>query len=607
MARQPVTHSPPNKPHKFIVFGGFKKMNTKVARQSLPEDELAWLENLMPIGPNNLVTTPAALAALANIGNENVFRMYGGNIKTIDWLIIFTVLGAGIAINANTGAVVTFAVDGTFVNPDMAGFASQRFLIIDTGAAGYSTWDGTTFVPSGGVSPNIQVTNGGTFAATPAVTITGGSGVGATAHAVMGGSGASQFVAQVVLDTPGTGYLPGDTLTVVFAPASTAAATARVWPQVKGTSIAVFGGRVWWCSAPTVPAGSNVRILNFTGTNGFDDTNPANAAGSTTITDSDLPHDITALRSLNNYLYVCGDNSIRQIGSITVQSSITLFTFFTISSDIGTTFLNTILSYNRFVIFSNKNGVYGIFGATVQKLSDDMDGIFQNIDFSQNLSASVDDIHVSQRDGGAIHCYLLLVKYLDPIRGSRSILLAFDGKQWFVISQGNINAICTIPLKSSLHWETFAAIENKIVQLLQDNTVPIPVLLITSLSPHGSIPVAKQVFHAAVALNVPPPTPPLLGSGISMQIDTENGSLSQTLLATGGFQLLHNDVDGYGHYLGFTVVATLKNTSINALVMEYVDADLWGDLFKSPPPTLLTDETGTIILTDEGGVLPLTP
>lgn len=612
MARMPQQEQPVREvPHKFIVYGNFRKMNTKIDRQALAEDELALLENLMPVGPNKLQTVPAALAALATLsGTEVVLSSYSGNIGNTDYIIVFTVAGAAFAINKATGFITTIAGDGTYTNPDMTVYSSQRLLIIDTGPAGYSTWDGTVLVKSGGISPNIQVTNGGTYSTAPAVTITGGSGVGATAHAVMGGSGAAQFVAAVVLDTPGTGYLPGDTITVVFNPASTTAATARVWPQVKGSTIAVFGGRVWWASAPTQPAGSLVRQLNFTGTNGYDDTNPANAAGSTTITDSDLAHFISALRSQNNYLLLFGDNSIRQIGTITVQSSITLFTPFTIASDIGTTFLLTIISFNRFTVFANKNGVYGIFGATVQKISDDLDGIFQRIDFSQTLSAGLNDFHVGQTAGGSIHCYVLLAKYNDPVLGARELLLCYDGKQWFTAVQGNIHAIVSLPALSSLQWELYGAISpvapalsDSIAQLLQDTSTAVPVRLITSLSPHGELPRAKQVFHAGLALNAPGNQQ----TSVNIIIDTENGSVAYNFTATGGFQLLHTDVDGYGHYIGLTIQATLVGSSINAAIIEYGDAAMWGDLYPPPPASLvLTDDSGTHILTSEGGT-PLSP
>jgi hypothetical protein len=568
---------------KFIAFTAFEKMNTKVARQNLPETQVSWMENLQPIAPNDLQTVPGAAGTLTTLSGKTIARKFPANIGGTDYVIAFNTDGSCIAINASNGAQTVVAAAATFsTTPDMTVYASARILIMDQ-TKGYATWDGTLFVGSGGLSPNIQVTNGGTYAATPAVSFSGGSGAGATAHAVMGGSGASQFVAAVVLDTPGTGYKPGEAITVSFTLAGGATATARVWPQVTGTTIDVFAGRVWW---------ANGRILNFTGTAGFDDTNPANAAGSTTITDRDLAHNITAIRALNNFLYIFGDQSIKQIGSIAVQSSITLFTILTLSSDIGTSFLMSIQSYNRLVLFANKQGVYGIFGATVQKISDDLDGIFQLTDFSQQPSAALNDLN-------NIHCYLLLLKYLDPVSGSRSIIVIYQQNKWFVVSQGSLLAICSLPLSSTTQVETFGSSGSDITQLLQNQAANVPIKLITSLTPNGNIVQAKKLQRSGIAVTTQ------TAQILDMTVDTENGNNSYTFSAssvvnwvnnsgqvvqfrnntpanvnfiTGGFRFPHTTTEGYGKFIGNTVTGTVMNLSVNAIVNEYVDADLWGEL-----------------------------
>src|SRR6266436_1529537 len=573
---------------KFITFTAFKKMNTKVARQNLPETEVAWMENLQPIADNDLQTVPGAGTSISTLSGKTVSRSFPANIGAVDYIIEFNTDGSCIAVNASGGAQTVVAAAATFSpTPDMTVFASQRILIMDP-TNGYATWDGTLFVGSGGVSPNIQVTNGGTYAATPAVTITGGSGAGATAHAVMGGAGAAQFVAQVVLDNPGTGYKTGDVLTVVFAPASTTVATARVWPQVTGNTIDVFAGRVWWASP--LLAGQ-FRVLNFTGTAGFDDINPANAAGSTTITDSDLTHSITALRARNNFLYIFGDQSIKQIGSIAVQSSITLFTILTLSSDVGTSFLMSIQSYNRIVVMANKNGVYGIFGATVQKISDDLDGIFQLTDFNLQPSSALNDL-------SNIHCYMLLVRYLDPAAGPRSILMLFQKDKWFVVSQGALLAICSLPLIATTQVSTFGSSGSDVTPLLSNNAVAVPVQLITALTPHGNIMTAKQLIRSGIAVTTK------MAQNFSMTVDTENGSngyqfaassiinwvnnlgqivqfqnnsLQNVNFITGGFKFPYQDTEGYGKFIGNTVTGSLVGLSINAIANEYVDKDIWGN------------------------------
>lgn len=588
---------------KFIVFTNWQKMNTRLSRTALPENQLAWLENLQPIGENNLVPVPAANASLVASLSPNVQSMFFANIMNVDYSIVFLTDGSARAINLATGTATVIAGAGTFSAPDVTTYASQRILIADP-TAGYSTWDGTAFVKSGGLSPNIQVTNGGTTAYTspPAVGFTGGSGSGATATAVLDGSG---FVVKVNLTNGGSGYKPTDTITVTFTGGggAGAAATARIWPNLglqttpttQGAStIAVFAGRVWV---------GNGRVLTFTGTAGYDDINVSNASGSVTFADADLSHTITALRTLNNYLFIFGDQSVRQIGSITISSAnTTLFTPFVLASDIGTSFKRTILSYNRLVLFSNKNGVYAIFGASVEKISDDLDGIFSgssvqgtthsHIDFSLTPQAALIDLR-------NVHCYLLLVRYVDPVAGPRSIILAFQDKQWFIISQGALVSIVPVFLASTQQWETFGSSGPDVTLLLQDTTTAVSVKLATALSPHQNPIQAKQALRAGVAA--------VTNSQqvLSLLIESEytTRTYSQLLLpvyvvwvnhqamvvtwtnagggvvnwtGSGGFRFPFTMVDGLGKFLGATMTANLVNSVINMLAIEYQDRALWG-------------------------------
>jgi hypothetical protein len=592
MAREPLPRptqpsqgdvgAPQRMASKFIIFTDIAKINTRSARDALPENEAAWMENLQPVAANKLVAVPAPLPPLATLVGEQSMTMFAANIGNVDYIIDFTLAGAGIAVNADTGVQTKFAPDGTFTKPDMTVYASQRILIIDP-QGGYSTWDGTVFISAGGLSPKITVTTGGSGynpTSPPPITFTGGAGTGATGHAVVSGGS----VVSIVLDTPGTGYFPTDAVSVTIGgPGTGAAATAKVWPRISGTTIAVFSGRVWT---------ANGRLLSWTGTGGYDDVS-STSAGTTTISDADLSHVITGLRSLNNYLFIFGDTSVRQIGNITISPSvgITLFTPLTLASDIGTRFIKTIQSYNRLLLFANRQGVYAIFGASVEKISDDLDGIFQMTDFGQPPEAGLNDLRNT-------HCYLLLLRYQDPLRGPRSLLCMFQEKKWYLASQGDaIKTLCTVPLASSDQIETFASSGSDITQILQDTATPVTWTLQTALSSHGNLIQAKQALQAGVFGHSDGVV------GMQMTIDTEfrsnpyplnfgtivtwlnnfgghvtfvNNVNAPVYLSVGGHQFPYSYVDSYGKVQGITLTATSSNTILHVPVLEYQDADLWG-------------------------------
>jgi hypothetical protein len=705
---------------KFIVFEQFEKMNTQSVRQALSEKELAWLENLQPIAPNNLTTVPAPLPALTGI-SETITVQYYADLAGTDYIISFTSVGSGWATNIATAVSTRFAPPGTFTNPDATVWQSQYVLFNDP-TAGYGAWNGTVFVRQGGVSPNLILTNGGSnYTSVPTVAITGGSGTGATATATIGtpqviavnvinqgsqystpptvvfsggggtgaaatatidprgltsftitnggqyasfpgaptiqfsgggGSGAAAVVTSfpapgggfnvvaavaitnpgsgyssaptvtfvgghafttatgvctvgnggvtgitvtnggsgytsspsvsftgggggtgasaaavvggsqvtsLILTSPGSGYLASDvlTLTISGGGGTGATGTAHVWPfATAGTTLAVFGGRVWL-------GGGN--LLQYTGTQGFDDFSAANAAGSLTIKDADLVHAITALRNYNNYLFIMGDQSVKQIGAISVSGSTTLFTILTLSSDQGTIYKNSCGSFNRVFMFANTNGVYAVLGSSVQKISDDLDGIFKLIDFTLQPQSAIADIN-------NIHHISWLVRYNDPVAGPRSILLAFSGKRWFVISQGNsLVSITTASTLASGKTMLFASSGQDITQLLGDPTTAVAFKVQTSLSHHGNAVQRKKMLAGGTALTAS-------GSGsVTVNFDTENGTIAKTYALGTGFQLPSGSsgVEGSGRYLGMTITGTLAGFTFTNAAIEFQETSLW--------------------------------
>jgi len=571
MAQMPQRADPGN---KFIVFNNFETMDTQNARYDLARERFAWLENLQPIGRNRLLVVPAPLAALATIGGQTVQKLFFANYNNADFIIAFTVSGAGYQVNAATGVFVQFAPPATFSDPDMTQWKSERVLIADANS-GYATWDGSVFVKKGGLSPVFTITNGGSGYVTPTVTISGGSGVGATATATQVGG----VITAVTLTNPGSGYLAGDTITVTINPVgggAGATVTGKIWPflSITPTTIAVFQGRVWLAGG---------RVLFWTGTGGFDDSNPADASGQTTLPDADLVHFITALRSLNNYLYIFGDNSIKQIGTITIVGSTTLFTIVTLSSDQGTTFPLSIVSYNRLILFANKVGVYAVFGASVEKISNEMDGVFQGIDFSQNLQGALNDL-------SNIRCYLLLARYVDPRLGiTRSIMMTFQNKRWFVTSQGNsVAAICSAQIGGGI--ETFASSGSDVTQILQTTTSAVTFFLQTSLSANGDPTRQKKMIRVGVAQSSVSPgtvtatgdsennslssqyqvaTPVQWVNGLGQPVNFVNGSGAAVTFTGSGFVWTRYQQDAAGMVLGASLSGQFAGYTVNSIIVEY--------------------------------------
>jgi hypothetical protein len=722
---------------KFIVFENFEKMNTQSVRQSLKESELAWLENLQPIAPNNLRTVPApATAALATI-TGTVSEIFYADLNGIDYFIVFTQAGSGYAINIANGAVSHFAPDGTFSPfPDVTTWQASRLLIADP-LAGYSTFDGGIYVKQGGVSPNITVTNGGSgYSSPPTVIISGGHGMGATAHSVI----QSGVVIQVVLDNPGTGYQVGDVLTVTFgtgvgsgatghaimtgfpiaslslvnntawnppngpnfgnfsitftggggvgaagfvtvgndgagnrtvaavtltapgsgytsAPACTfgggfsfpspptvianlgteavaslvkdtsgtgyiappnvsiqgggasvaatahatlagtavntlvldtpgsgytstpivvigtgtgAAASAHVWPFINSTiaanaymTVAVFQGRVWLAGG---------QLLTWSGTGAsfgnvaYDDFLAADASGSLLLSDADLIHAITALRAFNNYLWIMGDQSIKQIGNVSVNGSETLFTILTLSSDQGTIYKKSCISYNRVFMFANTNGIYGVFGSSVQKLSGDLDGIWERVDFSQPPQGALADIN-------SIHNAVFLVRYEVIDAATRSIMLAFDGKKWFVISQGDsLTAIATSASLTTGQNSLYGSSGSDVTNLLSRPDLEVSFKLQSALTHHGNAVQGKKTVRAGFAYSFEHTV-----GNVTMTLDTDPNFGGQAIVVplSIGFGVPHRSIEGSGTYLGMTLTGSLPGLTFTNMILEFQDTPLW--------------------------------
>lgn len=135
-----------------IVFREFGGMNVQSPRQSIKDNQFAWLENVQPIAFGNLPVVPAASAALATLTGETVTAAYVANISGSDYHFAFCNSGAAYQVLATSPFTQTkFANAGTFSASGVAAaqWKNAGLLIIDP-AKGYFDWNVTT--------PNVLTT-----------------------------------------------------------------------------------------------------------------------------------------------------------------------------------------------------------------------------------------------------------------------------------------------------------------------------------------------------------------------------------------------------------------------------------------------------------------
>ena len=252
----------------------FAGLQTKAPRPAIKDEEQAWLDNWMPLGggqgPATQLRTlygpgPALYTAPAGL---SIIYFQSFNITDTPYFFVLLSNGRCNAVNAKTGTATTIGAAGLIVSPStklgFAGWGGQYALFSAAQPNGYFIWDGTSLYKSGTIGPTILVTNGGlNYTSAPSVSIIGGSGSGAAAHALI----ENGSVSQVIVDGPGSGYQPGDSVIALFNGGGNGTATASGTATVTDgviTNATITNGGINYSSLPTVtindPTGSGASV-----------------------------------------------------------------------------------------------------------------------------------------------------------------------------------------------------------------------------------------------------------------------------------------------------------------------------------------------------------
>jgi hypothetical protein len=471
-------------------------------------------------------------------------------------------------ITANAVSSITITEAGT-------GYTSSPTVTFNGGGgSGANAVAGITTFATGTVS--VLVTAGGTGytnASNLTVTIAGGGGANAAGQGIVSGG----IVTQVVMTNVGSGYTNASNITVTIAGGGGTNATAKAIINTEPVvGIQSFSGRVWIANGRTVTYSAAGSYSDFTSI----------SAGVVTLTDATLHGNITQLLSANNFLYIFGDDSINVFSDVRVTNAgTTLFTNTNVSASVGSKLQYAIYPYFRSVLFMNNYGIYALVGSTTTKVSDALDGVFPNIDFTA-------PVYAGQVLLNNILCAAFNFKYtggLGTSSSSRYIQAIFFEKKWFFTSAGNDLAyIASAPLGGKINL--YGSNGNSCVRLYADTSSAINSYVQTSLNPMKDPIRTKQALKVGVEATL------TTAAELTLTVDSETGSslpvflgqlvtwvnnLSNVISWTnnssaviswyggGGYTLYKTDAKQWGKYLGMTVTSTGPNFVINGFEYEH--------------------------------------
>jgi hypothetical protein len=304
-----------------------------------------------------------------------------------------------------------------------------------------------------------------------------------------------------------------------------------------------------------------------------------------TLTDSTLHGNIQQLLSANNFLYIFGDDSINVFSDVRVTTSgTTLFTNTNVSASVGSKRPYAIFPYFRSVLFMNDYGVYALVGSTTSKLSDSLDGIFPNIDFTA-------PVYAGQVLLNNILCAAFNFRYYDAqfTQSYRYVQAVFFEKKWFITSQNNsLKYVTSVPVGGII--TLYGVTDTSLYRLYNDPLSSISSIVQTALLPMGDPIRTKQATKVGIEA-----TNTNTAVTLTATIDTESVSeplndLSSLILWTNnnfsviswinnssavvgwdasGYQLFKSDASNYGKYLGVTVTSNSAGFIYNGFEFEH--------------------------------------
>jgi hypothetical protein len=513
-------------------------------------------------------TNIVAIGAVGSIGIVN-----GGSGFTSTPAVTISAPNQTGGIQAEAEAIITAnAVSSIILTEGGSGYTSPPTITITGGggANANAVCSLVTFV-TGTVS--VIVTNGGTGytnVANTVVTISGGGGTNATGQAILSG----EQLINVIMTDAGSGYTNASNITVTITGGGGSNATARAVINADPlVGIQTFSGRTWVAQGRTVSYTAAGTYNDFTSV----------SAGSLTLTDNTLHSNIVQLLSANNFLYIFGEDSINVFSDVRVTNTgVTIFTNTNVSASVGTRLPYAIFPYFRSVLFMNEYGVYALVGSTTSKLSDALDGVFPDIDFTTAI------VTAGQVLLNNILCAGFNIRYNDS-GIYRYIQAVFFERKWFFTNQRtDLKLVMSIPSDGKI--KMFGTNGTGLYHLYNDSSSPIDSIIQSPLQAMGDPIRTKQALKIGIEATVS------ASALLNVTVDSEsnaspvyvlgnfvgwinnfgntipwvnNSSTTITWVGGQGYNLYKTDAQQWGKYLGMTVTSNSAGFVVNGFEYEH--------------------------------------
>lgn len=405
-----------------------------------------------------------------------------------------------------------------------------------------------------------------------------------------------QWQNTVILFIDSTGYYSYD--------GTTFAKITGTGVPTAGTDIAVYSGYVWIV---------NGRSLYVSGINAYNAAAwlAANGAQIVTLIDPQIRGTVSRLKAANGYLYLWGETSVNAISDVYIPSGASpptpQFSNQNIQALIGTDQPASVFPYDRFMLFASRYGAHTLYGVSAPKVSGDLDGTWQYVDFTQPISGG--QVVVEN-----ILCGAFLLKLLaDQANGNPArtvVALWYQTSDtspqtgatettdvWWFANYGALTFIVTGMVNNVP--ALFGFIGNKLYQLFEDATTAPAVTVKTKLYPMEDELARKECITAGFEAFYY-----LFGSSFQLSLDTENGSQPLALnqnISQGNWinaagtqgQWINNASQvggwvapstyltpadaqgGFGHHVGLTLSSTGYSYELHFMALDYKLRDRW--------------------------------